>query len=163
MDLMYTALYIKSSQTAGSPPSPSTPPSPSLFPGFRNVSLVKGHVLKEKRRSESAWGSATDCEKEIFFPSLHVKIELLLRQTGSLKIYTHKHTKSNVCWLNQASLKHTAAHTPATITHSLNIPDGAFSHPVKVGDCCWGTSTTDRFQLCFLLSCAIAWSTPFAI
>lgn len=70
-----------------------------------------------KQWSESAWGSATDCEKEIFFLSLHVKLELLLRQTGSQKIYTHKRTKSNVCWLNQASLKHTHTHLLLSHTH----------------------------------------------
>lgn len=163
----YTTVYIKSSQTAGCSPSWHRPTNKTFSPiaiswfhvgcvtGMSiNMCLVKGHVSKEKRWSKRARGSATVWEKEIFLPSLHVKLELLLRQTGSQKIYTHKHASNLTCagsirHLSDFSQAHSCTHTPATITHSLHIPDGAFSHPVKMGNCCWGTSTTDRSQLCF--------------
>lgn len=100
---VYTTVYIKSSQTAGCSPS---------WHSNINICLVKGHVSKEKRWSKRV----RQFEKKIFLSSLHVKLKLLLRQTGSQKIYTHKHASNLTCagsirHIFDFSQAHSRAHT----------------------------------------------------
>lgn len=51
------------------------------------------------------WGGCDRLwEKELLLPSLHVKLELLLQQTGSEQIYTHKHAPNHL--VHAGSIRH---------------------------------------------------------
>lgn len=124
-----------------------------------NVCLVERHVSNKMWWSEREreWGGGTDCEKKSFSSRLSTLNLSCCWAPDWLGADLHIQTRSkssSACWLNQVSLQSLSCtqphtHTPATITHSLNIPDGAFIHPVKVGGCFWAMSITDRSQLCF--------------
>ncbi len=93
-----------------------------------NVCLVEGHVSKEMRWSQREREREGGCdrlwEKELFLPSLHVKLELLLQQTGSEQIYTHKHAPNHLVragsirHLSNLSHAHSHTHTHLLLSHT---------------------------------------------
>lgn len=133
---VYTTIYIKSSQTAGCSPSWHCPTnktfSPSLFPGFMldvwqewaYICAWWKDMCQKRSDDQRECEGVRQSEKKIFLSSLHVKLKLLLQQTGSQKIYTHKHASNLTCagsirHLSDLSQAHSRAHAHTCYYHTL--------------------------------------------
>lgn len=87
---------------------------------FSGRACVERDVMIRERERESE-GMRQTVRKKLFLPSLHVKLELLLWQTDSEQIYTHKHAPNHLVragsirHLSNLSLAHSRTHT---LTHT---------------------------------------------